>query len=142
MLLTDRVATLEGGKADKPDPVGLPTLAGSSVLTRDTSTLSQVAATYDTVSLLDITAATGSSAAKGSYAGKAMTGFGGLDITDAGTDGADALGSWLKYSHWGLITTKSGRVAASRQAVFSVGVPTGANPMPASAATDESDVDG
>ena len=128
--LIARITALEGDKADKPDPVGLPTVDGAMVLTRDTMVLSQVAATYDTTKLT-ITAATGSTAKNGSYDGAAMIGFGGLDVTDAGSTGAGIRGGWLEYGHWGIITTKDKEIA-----VFSVGMPmpAGANPAPASAA--------
>ena len=131
MALKDRIAALETkvggletGKADVADPVGLPSLTGASVLTRNTTILSRQGNTYD-VSLVDITATAGSSAAKGSYAGKAMTGFGGLDVTAAGSNGANIRGSWLKYGHWGIIDTLGGGMA-----VFSVGEAMGANPAP------------
>jgi hypothetical protein len=122
--LETAVAALDTGKADTPDPVGLPSLTGAAALTRDVTILSQKANTYD-VSNLSITATAASSAAKGSYAGKAMTGFGGLDVTAAGSTGANIRGNWLKYGHWGIISTLSDSMA-----VFSVGEATGANPAP------------
>jgi hypothetical protein len=125
--LEDRIADLE--EATKDMPVGLPMLEDASALTRDVAILSQDAEKYD-VSMVTATLAAGASAMSGHYAGKAMTGFGGLDVTDAGGDGANIFGSWLQYSHWGVVETKSGRVADNRLAIFSVGEKTGSNPMP------------
>ena len=127
--LEDRIAALE--EDDVEMPIGLPMLDSekASVLTRDVNALSQDAEDYD-VSMVDPTLASGASAMTGHYAGKAMTGFGGLDVTDAGGDGANVFGSWLQYSHWGVVETKSGRLAANRLAIFSVGENTGSNPMP------------
>ena len=131
MALKDRIAALETkvveldtGKASVAPAAGLPSLDSdkATALTRDVAVLSQQANTYD-VSLADITATAGSSAAKGSYAGKAMTGFGGLDITVAGSSGANIRGGWLEYSHWGIID-------GDDMAVFSVGEAAGANPAP------------
>jgi hypothetical protein len=37
------------------------------------------------------------------YRGRAMQGYGGLDILDTGGSGAHALGGWLDYNHFGVI---------------------------------------
>ncbi|MDE0204973.1 MAG: hypothetical protein OXP66_02940 [Candidatus Tectomicrobia bacterium] len=112
--LTERLALLEGNPA-------LPPSFGGEALTPG-STLSRNPAVYDR-GLLDVTVETPSSAEIGIYTGKAGNRFGGLDVLDTGTSGADILGGWMRNSHFGVVLT-----LRDGWSVFSVGAPTNANP--------------
>ena len=120
--LAERVAELEA------DPIVPPTFVGATakVLVAGAS-FSDDPTDYDN-DMLDMTVERPgvlSTAKKGHYSGGAMTGFAGLGILDTGEDGASAFGGWLEYNHFGIVLPASGG-----KGVFSVGIPTGANPAP------------
>ena len=110
-------------KADKADPIVPPMPEGAKVI--QTGGLSSMAADYDPGMIMDPDTNTGASAAKGTYTGNADIGFAGLNALQAGGDGADVFGSWLKYSHWGYVMAEDGSMGT-----FSLGMPSDANPMP------------
>jgi hypothetical protein len=125
--LAARVTALESGKEDVPAAAVPPmfTMANDKVLSPG-GALSTDPSDYD-YDMLDITdKGTGSSAKKGTYVAGAMRGFAGLGSLATGDSGASTFGGWFKYNHFGAIMAKSG----TGPQVFSVGMPTGENPVP------------
>ena len=106
-----------------PDAVLPPMVEDAKVI--QTGGLSMMASDYDNDMLSGMKKQTGSTAKKGTYTAMAGTGWGDLNALQAGGDGASVFGSWLEYSHWGVVMAENGDMGT-----FSLGMPTGANPAP------------
>ena len=124
----DVIAALQeqiDAKADSADAARPPMPEGAKVLAAGDADLSDMPDYYDPDMIMDAQTNSTAKAAKGTYTGKADVGFAGLNNLQAGGDGADVFGSWLEYSHWGIVMAENDDIGT-----FSLGMPTGTNPEP------------